>query len=129
MKKEIVPEMRELLIAAGFNDSDNDHDEAMVKTMQVKNMPYVNEHMVDDDFLFSDAIGTILVSRDEVTLMIPDINYVEGPYSIASGEGINILNDGLEGRRPGELLSERQSGELQSSVHNPFDSQKRKPSV
>ncbi len=89
---------KETLLAGGFVPTTHPGQtgEFLTKRTLVEDLPYAREHMVDGSYIRAsfEAI-TEVTPQGDVNFYIPDSEYVEGPYALASDEGLALVNDAL----------------------------------
>ena len=86
----------EQLLAAGFIETKfpNQDGTFYIKKLAAEDMPYVNEHIVDNDEVLgtSEVIVQVTPAR-EVQIYIPSADYTEELVPVDSPEGLGILRD------------------------------------
>lgn len=85
---------RTQLIAAGFQAENGPDGERLFKCQPVVDMPYVNENIVDGDYVAEGMVGVTEVLPDgRVQMSIDDADYREGPHAAGSPEALALLKD------------------------------------
>lgn len=86
----------EQLLTAGFVETKFPTQDGTfyIKKLAAKDMPYVNEHIVDNDEVLgtSEVIVQVTPAR-EVQIYIPSADYTEELVPVDSPEGLGILRD------------------------------------
>lgn len=86
----------EQLLAAGFVETkfQTQGGTFFIKKLNAEDMPYVNEHIVDNDEVLgtSEVIVQVTPGR-EVQIYIPSADYTEPLVPVDSPEGLAILRD------------------------------------
>lgn len=86
------------LIAAGFVPTryEDQKGEFLTKRCRVEDLPYANEHLVDNDFIYGDMVAvTEIIPGGSIQFLVTDADYVEGPVPLDSEEGQALLKDAI----------------------------------
>ena len=66
------------------------------KSLRVGDMPYMNEHAVDEDYIFADSMARVeIIPGGGVQLYISDSDYLESDSNYLSQEGWALLKDAM----------------------------------
>lgn len=86
----------EQLLAAGFAETKfpNQDGTYYIKKLAAESMPYVKEHIVDNDEVLGTSEVIVQVTPErEVQIYIPSADYTEPLVPVDSPEGLGILRD------------------------------------
>lgn len=84
------------LIAAGFEQVASDTQEGVIfrKRTRAEDLSYVNEHIVDGEFVTGSMWAVTEVAADgSVSLSIAEADYLEGPHPGGTTEANDLLRD------------------------------------
>ncbi|AHY45250.1 hypothetical protein [Stutzerimonas decontaminans] len=84
------------LAAAGFVETTYDGQEGIfyTKRQQAWDMPYVREHIIDNEEVLPETEVIVEVTPDQhVQMYIRDADYAEGPFALESDEALGLLKD------------------------------------
>lgn len=84
------------LIAAGFVEEKHEGQEGVfyAKRQAACKMPYVNEHMVDNELFWPESEVLVEVTPDrQVQMFVASAGYYEGPCPLDSEDAMGLLKD------------------------------------